>query len=90
VTYRVTPEYLSNAAASTDNTAAEIDIILGQIRAYVVNLEAWRREVRAGGGGPAVVRVEALAVDQTTSGSGIIVPGESAARGLRCPRPSGQ
>jgi WXG100 family type VII secretion target len=40
VTYRVTPEYLSNAATSTDNTAAEIDIILAQIRAYVVNLEA--------------------------------------------------
>ena len=40
VTYRVTPEYLSNAATSTDNTAAEIDAILGQIRAYVVNLEA--------------------------------------------------
>jgi WXG100 family type VII secretion target len=40
VTYRVTPEYLSTAATSTDNTAAEIDIVLGQIRAYVVNLEA--------------------------------------------------
>jgi WXG100 family type VII secretion target len=40
VNYRVTPEYLSNAATSTDNTAAEIDAILGQVRAYVVNLEA--------------------------------------------------
>lgn len=40
VTYRVTPEYLATAATSTDNTAAEIDAILGQIRAYVVNLEA--------------------------------------------------
>jgi WXG100 family type VII secretion target len=40
VTYHVTPEYLANAATSTDNTAAEIDIILAQIRAYVVNLEA--------------------------------------------------
>ena len=40
VTYRVTPEYLSAAATSTDNTAAEIDIILAQIRSYVVNLEA--------------------------------------------------
>jgi WXG100 family type VII secretion target len=40
VTYRVTPEYLSAAATSTDNTAAEIDVILAQIRAYVVNLEA--------------------------------------------------
>jgi WXG100 family type VII secretion target len=40
VTYRVTPEYLSASATSTDNTAAEIDVILAQIRAYVVNLEA--------------------------------------------------
>jgi WXG100 family type VII secretion target len=40
VTYRVTPEYLAQAATSTDNTAAEIDVILAQIRAYVVNLEA--------------------------------------------------
>lgn len=40
VTYRVTPEYLSNSATSTDNTAAEMDAVLGQIRAYVVNLEA--------------------------------------------------
>jgi WXG100 family type VII secretion target len=40
VTYRVTPEYLSQAATSTDNTAAEIDIILAQIRSYVVNIEA--------------------------------------------------
>jgi WXG100 family type VII secretion target len=40
VTYRVTPEYLAGAATSTDNTAAEIDIILAQIRAYVVNIEA--------------------------------------------------
>ncbi|MCO6004194.1 WXG100 family type VII secretion target [Actinoallomurus purpureus] len=43
VTYQVTPEYLANAATSTDHTAAEIDVILTQIRAYVVNLEAsWR------------------------------------------------
>jgi WXG100 family type VII secretion target len=40
VTYRVTPEELARAVTSTDNTAAEIDIILTQIRAYVVNLEA--------------------------------------------------
>lgn len=40
VTYRVTPEYLSNAATSTDSTASEIDAILGQLRAYVLNLEA--------------------------------------------------
>jgi WXG100 family type VII secretion target len=40
VTYRVTPEYLSNAASSTDNTASEIDGILGQIRTYVVGLES--------------------------------------------------
>jgi WXG100 family type VII secretion target len=40
VTYRVTPEYLANAATSTDNTASEIDTILAQVRSYVVNLEA--------------------------------------------------
>lgn len=40
VTYHVTPEYLSHAATSTDRTAAEIDIILAQIRAYVRNIEA--------------------------------------------------
>ena len=40
VTYRVTPEYLAQAATSTDNTSAELDTILAQIRAYVVNLEA--------------------------------------------------
>jgi WXG100 family type VII secretion target len=40
VTYRVTPEYLAQAASSTDNTSAELDAILAQIRAYVVNLEA--------------------------------------------------
>jgi WXG100 family type VII secretion target len=40
VTYRVTPEYLANAATSTTNTAGEIDVILGQIRSYVVGLEA--------------------------------------------------
>jgi WXG100 family type VII secretion target len=40
VTYRVTPEYLAQAASSTENTSAELDAILAQIRAYVVNLEA--------------------------------------------------
>jgi WXG100 family type VII secretion target len=40
VTYHVTPEYLAAAAGNTSNTAAEIDIILAQIRAYVVNIEA--------------------------------------------------
>jgi WXG100 family type VII secretion target len=40
VTYNVTLDYLMDARTSTDNTAAEIDVILGQIRAYVVNLEA--------------------------------------------------
>lgn len=40
VTYKVTPEYLANAATSTDNTATEIDGILAQIRAYVVGLES--------------------------------------------------
>ncbi|MDN3357282.1 WXG100 family type VII secretion target [Actinomadura sp. DC4] len=40
VTYKVTPEYLSNAATSTTNTATEIDGILAQIRSYVVSLEA--------------------------------------------------
>jgi WXG100 family type VII secretion target len=43
VTYRVTPEYLSNAATSTDNTAAQIDAILAQIRSFVVGLEgSWQ------------------------------------------------
>lgn len=40
VTYRVTPEYLAQAATSTDSTAAEIDTVLAQIRSYVVGLEA--------------------------------------------------
>lgn len=40
VTYRVTPEYLAGAAASTENTAGEVETILGQIRTYVVGLEA--------------------------------------------------
>jgi WXG100 family type VII secretion target len=40
VSYKVTPEYLSNAATSTDNTATEITGILAQIRSYVVGLEA--------------------------------------------------
>ncbi|MFI8527560.1 WXG100 family type VII secretion target [Promicromonospora sukumoe] len=40
VTYRVTPEYIQNAATSTDATAQEIDMILGQIRVYVASLES--------------------------------------------------
>ncbi|MFB9835873.1 WXG100 family type VII secretion target [Actinoallomurus acaciae] len=40
VTYKVTPEYLSTAATSTDNTATEIAGVLAQIRSYVVGLEA--------------------------------------------------
>jgi WXG100 family type VII secretion target len=40
VTFRVTPEYLAQSATSTDNTAAEIDTILAQIRSYVMSLEA--------------------------------------------------
>jgi WXG100 family type VII secretion target len=40
VTYRVTPEYVQNAAISTEATAQEIDLILGQIRAYVTSLES--------------------------------------------------
>jgi WXG100 family type VII secretion target len=40
VTYHVTPHYLADAVTNTNNTSAEIEIILGQIRAYVVNLEA--------------------------------------------------
>jgi WXG100 family type VII secretion target len=39
VTYRVTPEYLTGAAASCDSTAQQIDAILTQIRSYVVTLE---------------------------------------------------
>ncbi|MCP2263275.1 WXG100 family type VII secretion target [Promicromonospora thailandica] len=38
VTYRVTPEYVLNAATSTESTAQEIDAILGQIRVYVESL----------------------------------------------------
>jgi|SRR5690606_31347490 len=40
VTYRVTPEYLLEAAHSTDLTAQEIEAILGEIRTYVTSLEA--------------------------------------------------
>jgi WXG100 family type VII secretion target len=40
VTYHVTPEYLSNAVTNTDNTAAEIDVILTQIRLWVGGLGA--------------------------------------------------
>ncbi|MCW2944019.1 MAG: hypothetical protein JWR24_736 [Actinoallomurus sp.] len=40
VTYRVTPEYLAQAATNTDQTAAEIDAVLAQIKSYVVNLES--------------------------------------------------
>jgi WXG100 family type VII secretion target len=39
VTYRVTPEYLNGAAISADNTAAEIDAILRQIRQYIMTLD---------------------------------------------------
>lgn len=40
VTFRVTPEYLVNAASSTDKTANEIDDLLAQIKSYVVSLES--------------------------------------------------
>jgi len=40
VTFRVTPEYLANAASNTDKTAGEIDDVLAQIKSYVVSLEA--------------------------------------------------
>lgn len=40
VTFRVTPEYLVNAASSTDKTANEIDDQLAQIKSYVVSLES--------------------------------------------------
>jgi WXG100 family type VII secretion target len=39
ITYRVTPEYLANAASNCTSTAAQIDAILTQIKTYVVNLE---------------------------------------------------
>lgn len=39
VTFHVTPEYLVNAATSTDKTAGEIDDVLAQIKSYVVSLE---------------------------------------------------
>ena len=38
--YKVTPEYVSNAAASCTNTAAEIQTQLSVLKTYVVNLEA--------------------------------------------------
>jgi WXG100 family type VII secretion target len=40
VTYKVTPEYLANAATTTTNTATEIDNVLAQIRSYVGSLES--------------------------------------------------
>ena len=40
VTFRVTPEYLANAATSTDRTAGEINDTLSQIKSYVTSLEA--------------------------------------------------
>lgn len=40
VTYRVTPEYLANAATDTMNTASEIQAELAEIKTYVNNLEA--------------------------------------------------
>jgi WXG100 family type VII secretion target len=40
VDFKVTPEYIANAAVSCDNTANEISIQLGTLRNYVVNLEA--------------------------------------------------
>ncbi|WP_306204565.1 WXG100 family type VII secretion target [Actinoplanes sp. RD1] len=36
----VTPEMISDAAVSCDNTAAEIDAELASVRKFVVNLEA--------------------------------------------------
>lgn len=43
VTYRVTPEYLANAATDTGNTASDIQGELAEIRSYVNSLEAvWR------------------------------------------------
>lgn len=40
VTYRVTPEYLANAASNTSSTAAEISGQLSELKAYVTSLEA--------------------------------------------------
>ncbi|MEV5704145.1 WXG100 family type VII secretion target [Actinoallomurus sp. NPDC052274] len=40
VTYRVTPEYLANAATDTRNTASEIQSELAEIKTYVNSLEA--------------------------------------------------
>lgn len=39
VTFRVTPEYLANAATNTDKTASELQDQLAQIKSYVVSLE---------------------------------------------------
>lgn len=38
--FKVTPEYVSNAAVSCQNTADEISSQLSTLRSYVVNLEA--------------------------------------------------
>jgi WXG100 family type VII secretion target len=40
VTYRVTPEYLANAAADTSRAASEIQAELAKIKTYVNSLEA--------------------------------------------------
>jgi WXG100 family type VII secretion target len=45
--FTVTPEYISNAATSCDNTANEIQGQLATLRSYVVNLEAVYQGVAA-------------------------------------------
>ncbi|WP_285498151.1 WXG100 family type VII secretion target [Actinomadura sp. NBRC 104425] len=39
MTYKVTPEYLANAATDTQNAATQISQELAQIKTYVVSLE---------------------------------------------------
>jgi WXG100 family type VII secretion target len=40
VDFKVTPEYVANAATSCDSTASEIQVQLATLRNYVVGLEA--------------------------------------------------
>ena len=45
--FKVTPEYVANAAANCDSTANEIQAQLATLKSYVVNLEATYQGVAA-------------------------------------------
>jgi WXG100 family type VII secretion target len=47
VDFKVTPEYVANAATSCDNTASEIQTQLATLKSYVINLEATYQGVAA-------------------------------------------